>query len=156
MKIDIGISDKNRKKVAEILNKVIADEFVLLVKIYNYHWNIHRGDFKEMHELYETQYKQLHLMIDETAERIPQLGHKAAGSLKAFLSVCTLKEGPDHEDQQKQVMQLVRDHESIIKTLRADIKICDDECEDAVTVDMLTKVMAAHEKMVWMLRSYIR
>ncbi len=156
MKINIGISDKNRKELATILNTMIADEFVLLTKTYNYHWNIHSTSFKEMHELYEMHYKNLQTIIDEVAERVPQIGMTAIGTLKEFLTVTRLKEGPNHTDQTKQVAQLLNDHETIIRSLRKDIEKSGEELDDAVTADLITKILGQHEKMAWMLRSYVK
>jgi len=38
-KPNIGISDKNRKAIAEQLSKILADEFVLYSKTLSAHWN---------------------------------------------------------------------------------------------------------------------
>lgn len=153
--MNIGISEKNTKTVAEMLNQLVADEFVLMTKTYNYHWNIHSSSFKEMHMLYEEQYNLLHKIIDDVAERVPQIGHKAKATLKEFLSMTRLKEGPYFEQQEKQVTQILSDHESVIRNIRKDIEKCDD-CKDAVSADLLTKILGEHEKMAWMLRSYLK
>ena len=58
--MNIGISEKSAKEIANLLNNIVADEFVLLTKTYNYHWNIHSSSFKEMHLLYEDHYTQHH------------------------------------------------------------------------------------------------
>jgi starvation-inducible DNA-binding protein len=49
---------------------------------------------------------------------------------------------------------LLSDHETIIKTLRKNIKECQ-ELNDEGTANFLTDKMEQHEKMVWMLRSFI-
>jgi len=36
--LNTGISKENSKKVAEALNEVLADEFVLYTKTLNFHW----------------------------------------------------------------------------------------------------------------------
>ena len=38
--IDTGISRENIKKIANVLNDDLADEYVLLTKTRNYHWNV--------------------------------------------------------------------------------------------------------------------
>jgi len=153
--MNIGITEKHSKEIANLLNNIVADEFVLLTKTYNYHWNIHSDSFKEMHLLYEDQYTQLQTIIDDTAERVPQIGHKAKGTLKEFLAITRLKEGPDHEEQMKQIKQLLGDHETLIRSTRKDIEKCADY-KDAVTADLLTKILGQHEKMAWMLRAYTK
>lgn len=38
--IDIGISDKDRKKIADGLSKLLADTYTLYLKTHNFHWNV--------------------------------------------------------------------------------------------------------------------
>ena len=40
--IDTGIPRENLKKIANILNDDLADEYVLLTKTRNYHWNVEK------------------------------------------------------------------------------------------------------------------
>jgi hypothetical protein len=40
MQPSIGLSDTQRKGVAQILGNVLADEYVLYTKTSNYHWNV--------------------------------------------------------------------------------------------------------------------
>ena len=51
MKVNIGISDKNRQAVATELNKLLADEHVLYNKTRNYHWSVEGPSFMEFHKL---------------------------------------------------------------------------------------------------------
>ena len=53
------------------------------------------------------------------------------------------------------IEELLDDQESIIRHLRQDIDKTDKTFHDAVTTDFLTGLMGQHEKMAWMLRSYI-
>lgn len=47
MTLSIGIDDKSRKKVGEILRRVLADAYVLYTKTRNYHWNVVGTQFHE-------------------------------------------------------------------------------------------------------------
>ena len=67
MKIDIALSDKNRKSAVEILNRLLSDEYVLYTKTRNYHWNVTGPDFSELHKFFEAQYEELDNLIDEVA-----------------------------------------------------------------------------------------
>ena len=64
MKANIGISDKNSKEVASVLNKILADEYLLYTKTRNYHWNIEGSNFMEMHLFFESQYNTIDEAID--------------------------------------------------------------------------------------------
>ena len=51
---------------------------------------------------------------------------------------------------------MLADHETIIRTLRKAVDEVTDNLKDAGTADFLTGVMEIHEKMAWMLRSYLK
>lgn len=155
MKADIGITPKNAQAVSIKLNTLLADEHVLYMKLRNYHWNYEGDNFSEMHAFYEAQYEQLAGSIDEIAERVRMLGNFATGRLKDMLALARLEEPDYTTDQKGQLKNLLNDHETLIKQLRTDIDEVDEKHKDAGTADLLTGLMRAHEKMAWMVRSYL-
>lgn len=152
MKNRIGLSEKTVKENTTLLNVLIADEYVLFTKTRNYHWNVARGNFQELHKFFDDQYAILDEQIDEIAERVRMLGETPVARLKDFLKLSHLKEETVTETAEM-IESLLHDHEHIITHLRKDIKITA-ENEDAGTCDFLTKVLGVHEKMVWMLSAY--
>ncbi len=154
MKTNIGIAEKNEKAIADCLNNLLSDEYVLITKTRNYHWHILSRSFMELHKLYEAQYNYIKDIIDELAERVLQIGQRAAATMQEFLDRTSLKEGPYTTSQTEQIKVLLADHETIIRNMWEEIKKIDDEYNDPVTVDMLTKYLGWHEKTAWMLRSY--
>ena len=156
MKANIGLTDKASQQIATLLNKLLADEFLLYTKTRNCHWNYEGDNFMEMHKFFESQYEELAEVVDSVAERIRKIGHFAEGRLKEYLNLTQLKEQPITSDQQKQVKHLLADHETIIRTLRKAVDEVTDNLKDAGTADFLTGVMEIHEKMAWMLRSYLK
>jgi starvation-inducible DNA-binding protein len=156
MKVNIGIPEKHLATIALELNKLLADEHVLYVKTRNFHWNIEGENFMEMHKFYESQYEELAEMIDEVAERIRTLGHYAEGRMKDFLEIARLAEVEYTNDQKKQLQFLLDDHETIIRLIRQQATAFADEHKDQGTADFVTGIMEKHEKMAWMIRSYLR
>lgn len=155
MKTNIGITDKNLKASATILNNLLADEYILYTKTRNYHWNVVGENFQELHKFFETQYDALDISIDDIAERVRSLGHFSLGSLKDFLSVARLSEKGDATSAKKMLKSLLDDHETIIQILRKDIVTANDKLNDAGTADFLTGLLEQHEKMAWMIRAYL-
>jgi len=156
MKPTIGIPDNDLKEVATLLNTLLADEYVLLTKTRNAHWNITGLSFYEMHKLFQAQYEALDIMIDDIAERVRSLGHFALGSLKDFLTVTNLSEEKDNFSSPEQMIQaLLNDHETIIRMIRNDIIPIADKYKDLGTADFVTGLMEQHEKISWMLRSSV-
>ncbi len=156
MKTNIGISEKNLKGSIEILNQLLSDEYLLYTKTRNFHWNVTGPDFSELHKFFEAQYEELDEIIDEVAERARSLGGNSLGSHREFLQHAKLKESPSHGlDSEKMLSVLLSDHEAVIQSLRKSLEICADELKDMGTCDFLTGLMEQHEKMAWMLRSYL-
>jgi starvation-inducible DNA-binding protein len=156
MEPHIGITKQNLQKSISSLSSVLADEMTLYIKIRKFHWNVSGNSFMELHKLFEYQYKQIEVSIDEIAERISKLGGKAIGTMKEFSELTRLKEKPNNYPSQKDmIVELLEDHEIIIIQLRKDITACAEEINDAGTADFLTGLMEEHETMSWTLRRYL-
>ncbi|MEO6613531.1 MAG: DNA starvation/stationary phase protection protein [Chitinophagaceae bacterium] len=153
---NIGLSAKNLKSITSLLSAVLADAVVLYTKTRKFHWNVSGNSFMELHKLFEKQYNKLEEAIDEIAERINKLGTKTPGTMQEFLQLATLKESPGKYPSQKEMlMELLRDHEAIIKQLRKYIDDCDEKYNDIGTADFLTDLMKEHETIAWTLRRYL-
>jgi starvation-inducible DNA-binding protein len=156
MRTDIGISEKNRASVVNILNALLADEFLLYTKARNYHWNVTGLHFHDLHKFFESQYEELNGIVDEVAERARTLGGRTLGTMKEFLKVVRLKEEPGEVPAAKgMALSLLEDHEELINLLREDLVSCAEKYKDMGTSDFLTGLMEKHEKMAWMLRSML-
>ncbi len=155
MKTSIGIKEKDTAAVAQVLNRLLADENVLYIKIRNAHWNVEGPDFHAQHLFFEGLYDELAELIDEVAERVRAIGHYAVGSMKEFLELTQLTEMKyKKNDSQGYIKELLSDFESLIISLREDIKIAENH-EDAGTEDFLVGILEKHEKTAWMLRAHL-
>ena len=95
MKPNIGIADNHLSEVSNLLNVLLADEFVLYAKTRNYHWNVTGPHFSDLHKFFEGQYEEIDEILDSVAERARMLGHFAIGSLNQFSKSTRLTEGQD-------------------------------------------------------------
>ena len=156
MKTNIGLQEQDTAAVANMLNRLLADENVLYIKVRNAHWNVEGPDFHAQHLFFETIYDELAELIDEVAERVRAIGHYAIGTMKEFLEVTQLTEMKyNKNDSQGFIKELLNDFESLIITLREDIKLAEDH-EDAGTEDFLVGILEKHEKTAWMLRAHVK
>lgn len=156
LKPNIALSDDQRTAIVEVLNALLADEFVLYTKTRNYHWNVIGPQFSEFHAFFEEQYKQLSEIVDEVAERARALGGKAVGTLSEFSQNTRLSEHPGrYPDTREMISNLLHDHEAVIRVLREEIKTCAERYEDEGTANFLTDRLVEHEKMAWMLRAFL-
>jgi starvation-inducible DNA-binding protein len=156
MRPNIDIADNDRQAVVEILNRLLSDEYVLLTKTRNYHWNVAGPQFNDLHKFFESQYDELNDLVDEIAERARQLGGRAFGTLAEFAKAARLTEQPGTTPAAKDMLgSLLADHETVIRRLRGDIGPVAEQHKDVGTSDFLTGLLEKHEKMAWMLRAFL-
>ena len=156
--IDIGIPDKDRKKIAEQLSRFLADSYTLYLKTHNFHWNVTGPMFNTLHVMFEGQYTEQWNALDDIAERIRALGYNAPGSYAEFVKLSSIKEEPGLEtapDWREMVRQLVVGNEAVCRTARKAIDVADDG-DDEPTEDLLISRLRTHEKNAWMLRSLLQ
>ena len=154
MEIDIGISKKDRKTIAEGLSKLLADTYTLYLKTHNFHWNVEGPMFNTLHLMFETQYNELALAVDAIAERIRALGHPAPGSYAAYAKLSTIKEESGVPKAEDMIRQLVEGQEAVARTARAVFPAAE-KASDEPTADLLTQRLQVHEQTAWMLRSML-
>jgi starvation-inducible DNA-binding protein len=155
MAIDIGIKEKDRKKIAERLSQVLADSYTLYLKTHNFHWNVTGPMFNTLHLMFEAQYTELAIAVDLIAERIRALDHPAPGSYKAFAKLSSIKEADGVPAAEEMIRQLVAGQEAVARTARTAFAAAE-KGGDQPTADLLTARMQVHEKNAWMLRSLLK
>ncbi|ODS63045.1 MAG: DNA starvation/stationary phase protection protein [Arenimonas sp. SCN 70-307] len=155
-KIDIGISDKDRRKVADELSAFLADSYTLYLKTHQFHWNVTGPMFNTLHNMFMTQYTEEWTALDEIAERIRAIGFLAPGSYAEFVRLSSIREeqSPDALDWRGMVRQLVTGNEAVCRTARKVIKVANAAGDDP-SVDLATQRLQVHEKNAWMLRSLL-
>jgi len=152
--INIGIGEEDREAIAGGLSKVLADTYTLYLKTHNYHWNVVGPMFNTLHLMFETQYNELALAVDEIAERIRSLGEPAPGSYLEFAELSSIAEDREKPEALEMVRRLVEGHEAVARTARSVFPLAD-KAGDEPTADLLTQRLQVHEKTAWMLRSLL-
>jgi starvation-inducible DNA-binding protein len=153
-RIDIGISEADRRKIAGGLGRLLADTYTLYLKTHNFHWNVTGPMFQTLHVMFEEQYTELWQATDLVAERIRALGHPAPGTFREFLASASIAEPEGIPSATDMIRELVAGHEAVARTARAVLPAAD-KANDQPTVDLLTQRLQIHEKNAWMLRSLL-
>ena len=154
MKIDIGIKESERAKIAQGLSRLLADTYTLYLKTHNFHWNVTGPMFQTLHLMFEQQYNELALAVDLIAERIRALGFPAPGTYAEFAKLSSIKEPRGVPAAQDMIRELVAGQEAVVKTARSVFPLVD-KVNDEPSADLLTQRMQVHEKTAWMLRSLL-
>lgn len=152
--MDIGINEKDRKKIAGALSALLADSFVLYLKTHNFHWNVTGVQFNSLHNMFMAQYTEQWNALDLIAERIRSLGFPAPGSFAAYAKLSSIPEETGTPSAQDMIRQLVAGQEAVARTARAAFRMADD-ADDQPSADLCTQRMEIHEKTAWMLRSLL-
>jgi starvation-inducible DNA-binding protein len=139
MKIDIGISAKDREVIADGLARLLADSYTLYLQSHNFHWNVTGPMFQTLHVLFMEHYTEQWNALDLIAERIRSLGLPAPGTYKEFSRLSSINE--------------VEGTPSATETRAAFAAA--EAANDQPTCDLLTQRMQVHEKNAWMLRSLL-
>ena len=152
--IDIGISEKDRERIAEGLSRLLADNYTLYLKTHSFHWNVKGPMFQTLHAMFMEQYNELWLALDLIAERIRALGHHAPGTGSEYAKLSSIAETPGAPEATDMVRILVQGHEAVARTARKMFPAVE-KASDEPTADLLTQRLQVHEKTAWMLRSLL-
>jgi starvation-inducible DNA-binding protein len=156
MKAETLIPNQDNEVIVTFLNLLLAEEYVLYTKTRTAHWNVDGVNNFELHVFLENQYNRLDEIIDEIAIRIRSLGHFALGSLKDFLSISQMSDdNSDLSNSGRTFEILLHDHESIIRMIHHETDPISYQLNDAETAELLSGILAEHQKMVWMLKSFL-
>ena len=154
MQINIGISETDRKEIADGLSRLLADSYTLYLKTHNFHWNVKGPMFQTLHLMFEQQYNELALAVDLIAERIRALGYPAPGTYSSFIKLSSIKEEDGVPSAEQMIRLLVEGQEAVTRTARSIFAVVE-RAHDEPTADLLTQRMQLHEKNAWMLRSLL-
>jgi starvation-inducible DNA-binding protein len=154
MPINIGIGEPERRAIAEGLSRLLADTYTLYLKTHNYHWNVTGPMFQTLHLMFEQQYNELALAVDQIAERIRALGFPAPATYSEFARLSSVKEEEGVPNAQEMIRKLVEGQETVVRTARTVFPTVEG-ANDQPTADLLTERMQVHEKTAWMLRSLL-
>ncbi len=143
--------------IAENLNQVLADSYGLLGQMHLAHWNVEGTDFLSLHQMFQTQYEELFVAIDDTAERVRALGKYAEGGLKRLAEMSNVAESPSATKVSAKdlVSSVLMAHEVVIDSALKARKLAAD-ADDAETEDLMIARIQTHQKAVWFLNSYLK
>ncbi len=154
MSIHIGIDEKHLGQLVDGLSRLLADTYTLYLQTHNFHWNVTGPWFNTLHQMFELQYTELALAVDQIAERIRSLGAPAPGTYREFQALSSIRETQGRLAATDMVRTLLHSHETVIRTARSTFPAAE-TARDEATADLLTQRLQVHEKTAWMLRSLL-
>ena len=159
MDVKIGEPKELLTMSIDALNKLLADQFMLLAKSWNFHWNVVGPSFGSYHKFLEEIYETAFNNVDDVAERIRALGGRPLGSMKSYLEKTRIKDYPYEEklpDALGMFKALLDDYETIIREIGEDLKNLESQkVMDEGTMSYLQDMSYRMGKTAWMIRAHL-
>lgn len=152
-----NIQSSSVDSIAANLNQVLAECYGLLGQLHVAHWNVEGTNFLTLHEMFQTQYEELFVAIDDIAERTRAIGKYSEGGLKRLAEMSTVSEVPSAAaaSAKEFVSSVLMANEVVIEAAIKARKVAA-EAGDAETEDLLIGRISVHQKAVWFLNSYLK
>ncbi len=142
--------------VANDLKTLLADSYALLAQTHLAHWNVEGSSFFQLHTAFQSQYEALFTAIDEIAERLRALDVFAPGGLKTLAGLSGVTEMDSGPAPAKDfVAHLIEGHETAAASALA-LRAAAEEANDLETQDLAIGRVTAHQKTLWMLKSFLK
>lgn len=150
----IGLDAAKAKKLAELLNVLLANYQLFYINSRGFHWNIKGEKFFELHLKFEELYTDTQLKIDEIAERILTLGHTPDHSFTDFLKLSKIKEQKNVTDGVKAVSSVLNSF-GILLDIERNLLNLSADANDEGTNALMSDYIRQQEKLVWMYSAYL-
>ncbi len=144
----------SKTEVVDTLSRLLADSYTLYLKTHNFHWNVTGPMFNTLHTLFEVEYTELALAVDEIAERIRAVGARAPGSYTEFAKLASVEESKGTPIAREMLERLLADQTLVADSARRVTKAAE-SAGDQATADLGIRRIQIHEKNAWMLRSQL-
>lgn len=149
---NIGLDASTCQSIVDMLNLLLADEAVLLLKTHSADGHSAGVEVAELKALFDAQSQQISAISAEIAERIQILGCAQLSHADELIDSARLR---GDISPAPEIVNILADHEAFIRFLREDIRKCSENYEDQGTFLLLVNVLRIHEKIAWVLRSHI-
>jgi starvation-inducible DNA-binding protein len=145
---------ETRAGLIELLNQRLSDVIDLQGQIKQAHWNVKGPHFIGLHELFDDIYTAVSEYVDIIAERIPQLGGIAEGTIRVAAGRSRLEEYPlTISTGEAHVAALSR----ALAEFGREARLAIDEAAglgDADTADLFTEVSRGIDKWLWFVEAH--
>lgn len=140
-----------RNNIAQAINPLIADVFVLFVKTKNFHWHMSGSHFRDYHLLLDEQAEQILAMTDVLAERVRKLGKTTIHSISEISQLQRIQDNnKDFVDAREMIQELMSDNKNLLTSMRSAHQICS-QGNDVATTSLLENYIDETERRAWFL-----
>jgi starvation-inducible DNA-binding protein len=150
------LAPKDTTAIAKELRHLLADTFVLYVKVKNFHWHMSGHHFRDYHLLLDEHADQIFAMTDEIAERARKIGETSLHSISEIEHFKRIKENrSDFVAPKEMLTELYKDNLELTKYLRATHEVCGN-AKDVATTSLIEVWIDQTERRTWFLFETVR
>lgn len=144
------------KQYVSLMNRFVANQMVFYMKLHNLHWYIKGSSFFTLHAEYEKLYDNTTAVLDEVAERMLMLGYSPLATLKDALELSTIEERKALDVGGSESVEIaLKDLEQLESESREILRLAAEDGDEG-TADQFTGYVRAYQKLIWMLRAYLK
>ena len=148
------LPDDTRAKVIDLLNARLADAIDLQSQTKQAHWNVKGPNFIALHQLFDRISEDAGENVDETAERVVQLGGVAEGTVRMAAKRTSLSEYPTNTvDGRSHVEALSSVMAAFGKSMRRAVAEANN-LGDLDTAEMFTEISCGIDKWLWLVEAH--
>lgn len=136
------------------LNLLLADYQIYYQNLRGFHWNIQGKWFFQLHDKFEELYREASETIDKIAERIRSLGATPLHAFDDYFQKAQLNAAKNISDGEQAVQIAVKNNQVLLFHLK-DILAIASQQKDEGTATLITDLITATEKRIWMLKSFL-
>lgn len=144
----------DNQKLVRFLNQLLANYFVIYVKLHRYHWYVQGEHFFHLHDQFEEMYRMFANDLDELAERILMIHGRPFATMEKFIKETTLTEANADNTVEEMIDQLIRDYQQMIYEMDEEGMKQALYVHDEPTIDLLIAFKNRLEKYIWMLNAF--
>jgi len=134
LKTPTDLPTNDVSSVADALNGILADSYVLYLKTKNFHWHVSGPHFRDYHLLFDDQATQILATTDLIAERIRKTGNVTLRSIGDISRHQSLRDNDlEFVSAQDMLAELRDDNLKLIEALRTAKDLADDARDNATS-----------------------
>ena len=139
----------------QLLQKQVANAFVLYSNYKHYHWQVAGPLFRDLHLMFDEFASAVLATQDEFAERIRMIGQNPIYSPKQVLDRADVEVAATGTNVREMVEEADSNLLVVIRDMRRGARLAD-EADDPGTVDLFSRMVQIHEKHEWWLRDILK
>jgi starvation-inducible DNA-binding protein len=152
----LALSENVRKDSIVDLNRALADTIVLRDLYKKHHWQVSGIHFRELHLVFDEHQGQQAELIDETAERIMQLGGVSIAMGADAGEESEIPRPPrDREAPLAQLERLQIAHEIVLSFARQAARRASERGDDGTNDLLVSNLIRLNEKQAWFITEHL-